>query len=90
MIICVSDVHLGHTEKKQHFLQFIEEVVAELNEQDWFIMCGDIPEFWRRRNVDVLREAGELFEKLGKLKCQLVNIYGNHDIIMMELKAGRA
>ena len=90
MIICVSDVHLGYTGREDIFYQFLDEVVAELNPWDYFIMCGDIIEFWRRRNIDVLREANTLFEKLSKLKCRIVYIYGNHDVMMRELRAGRA
>ncbi len=52
-IVAVSDVHLGYRDqqKQDAFLEFLH--ACERENFDHLVLCGDILDMWRRRNVDI-------------------------------------
>jgi len=71
-ILAVSDCHLGYKRCN------LDAIVDFLNhyqntEVDHFILLGDIYDFWRRNNADLIKENDEIMAKLNDLKAK--NIY---------------
>lgn len=80
--VVVSDVHLGYTDSdKSAFTQFLDSLLA--GKPDKLVLLGDIFDFWRRSDVDVLMENQDIIEKL--LQLPLIYVYGNHDYSMLKL-----
>jgi UDP-2,3-diacylglucosamine pyrophosphatase LpxH len=84
-IIAVSDVHLGfkidgvsHSNKAEFDL-FLKDVVDKLNKNDFFVMCGDILDMWRRDMAGVMIENADTLQKLREIKAKIYYIAGNHD-----------
>jgi len=82
--VVVSDVHLGyeHSDAKA-FDDFVDHLL--LDKPDNLILLGDIFDFWRRSEVDLLLEnpTPGIIEKL--LQFNLVYVRGNHDYSMLKL-----
>ena len=81
--VVVSDVHLGyqHADAKA-FDDFVDHLL--LDKPDNLILLGDIFDFWRRSDVDLLLESPTpgIVEKL--LEFNLVYVRGNHDFSMLK------
>lgn len=80
----MSDVHLGyeHSDAKA-FEDFVDQLL--LDKPDRLILLGDIFDFWRRSDVDLLLESPtpDIIERL--LQFNLVYVRGNHDYSMLKL-----
>ncbi|MGD0177669.1 MAG: UDP-2,3-diacylglucosamine diphosphatase [Candidatus Bathyarchaeia archaeon] len=81
-IVVISDVHLGyHDSDAAAFSQFLD---AQLSDRpDQVILLGDIFDFWRRSDADLLLENQGVVEKLFQLP--IVFVRGNHDFSMAKL-----
>ena len=87
MIIAVSDVHLGHYKSDvSAFRDFINNRVSKLTPEDDFVLLGDIFDFWRRKNVDVLLENEEVLTKILNLDAKVHYVVGNHDYHMLKIR----
>ena len=101
-IIAVSDVHLGYKKwswKKckwedysnskdfERFLGDLEERIDKDKITD-FVLLGDIMDFWRSRDIDIILEYENILLKLKELKkkVRLHYIVGNHDYYILKLK----
>ncbi|WP_424357629.1 metallophosphoesterase [Methanocella sp. MCL-LM] len=85
MIVVVSDVHLGcQYSNKQEFMQFLD--MCDTPDIDHIIFLGDILDFWRRNNAQVVVENSDVLEKIGHLKAKNVHyVVGNHDYYILRL-----
>jgi len=85
MIIVVSDVHLGYEKSnKEDFLRFLDECDSKNIEH--FILLGDILDFWRRNNVEIVTENAEILKKIANLNAKnKYYIVGNHDYYLLKL-----
>jgi UDP-2,3-diacylglucosamine pyrophosphatase LpxH len=85
MILAVSDWHLGYKRcNLDAIVDFLDHY--QNTEVDHFILLGDIYDFWRRNNADLIKENDEIMAKLNDLKAK--NIYyvaGNHDYYILDL-----
>ena len=81
MIIAVSDVHLGYDKcNLNDFLRFLNE--CDSAGIDHLILLGDILDFWRKNNAEVVTEKknAEILAKLAKLNVKNIHyVVGNHD-----------
>lgn len=85
MIIVVSDVHIGtpNSDKKE-FMRFLD--ACNKTEIDHLVFLGDILDFWRRNNSQVVIENSDVLEKIGTMKAKNVHyVIGNHDYYIMRL-----
>jgi len=75
-------VHLGyHDSDGTAFSQFLDSLHADTPDQ--VILLGDIFDFWRRSDADLLLQNQSVVEKLFQLP--LVYVRGNHDYSMARL-----
>jgi len=80
--VVVSDVHIGYEHSDTvAFEKFVDDLLKQ--QPDKVILLGDIFDFWRRADADLLIEYESLVEKL--LKLPLVYVHGNHDYSMLKL-----
>ena len=80
--VVVSDIHLGYgPSDRVAFEEFIDSLL--INKPDKLILLGDVFDFWRRSDVDLLLENKRIVEKL--LRLPLVFVRGNHDYSMLKL-----
>ena len=88
MIIVVSDVHLGYKESNTaSFKNFVCDYVSEkLGSNDYFVLLGDIFDFWRRKNMDPLLENENVLTKILNLDTHVHYVVGNHDYYMLRIK----
>jgi len=78
-IIVISDVHLGYYDCDAiAFSQFLDSLLVD--KPDQVILLGDIFDFWRRSDADLLLQNQGIVEKLFELP--LVYVRGNHDYSM--------
>src|SRR5512136_2131277 len=76
-IIAVSDVHLGFKidgvsySNKAEFDLFLKDVVDKLNKNDFFVMCGDILDLWRRDMAGVMIENADTLQKFREIKAKI-------------------
>jgi UDP-2,3-diacylglucosamine pyrophosphatase LpxH len=84
MILVLSDLHLGYERcNKEAIREFLDGYKSEL---DHLVILGDLFDFWRRNNVDILIENDDILEKILKLKAKNIHyIVGNHDYYMNKL-----
>lgn len=83
--IVVSDVHLGYKlSDVKAFGKFIDDELAK-NKPDKLILLGDIFDFWRRSDAELLLENQEIVGKLLRLEVPIVHVAGNHDYSILEL-----
>ena len=101
-IIAVSDVHLGYKKfvwtkfklvdqtNSKDFERFLDDLDKRIDEEDItdFVLLGDIMDFWRSRDIDILLEYKSILSKLKILtrKVKLHYIVGNHDYYLLKLK----
>lgn len=82
----MSDVHLGVNESnKEAFLSFLREV-CDTPDLDCLILLGDIFDFWRVNNAQIIMDNPEIMETLTSIKAKKVYyIAGNHDYHILSL-----
>jgi UDP-2,3-diacylglucosamine pyrophosphatase LpxH len=81
-VVVISDVHLGyHNSDATAFSQLLDSFLAD--RPDKVILLGDIFDFWRRSDADLLLQNQAIIEKLFELP--IVYVRGNHDYSMGEL-----
>ena len=101
-IIAVSDVHLGYKKwswrelkwmdntNSKDFESFLDDLDKRINEDDItdFVLLGDIMDFWRSQDIDIILEYKGILSKLKILtgKVNLHYIVGNHDYYILKLK----
>ncbi len=80
--IVVSDVHIGYEHSDTvAFENFVDTLLAE--KPDKLILLGDIFDFWRRSDADLLKKNRSIVEKL--LQLPVLYVHGNHDYSMLKL-----
>ena len=87
MMIAVSDVHLGHTEQKNDFKDFLDYIGKR--SVDRLVIVGDFLDMWRRDMAGVVIENADVLTELEKLQNQGMEIdivAGNHDYHIRILK----
>jgi len=64
MIIVVSDVHMGYEGSDiASFENFVYDYVSKkLGSNDYFVLLGDIFDFWRRKNMDSMLENKKVLQ----------------------------
>lgn len=81
-IIIVSDVHIGYElADVPAFENFIDSLLKE--KLDELILLGDIFDFWRCSDIDLLVQYQPIVEKL--LQLPLIYVHGNHDFSILRL-----
>ncbi len=85
MILVVSDVHLGFDDcNKDAFSDFLDEFQDK--EIEHLVLLGDILDFWRRNNAEIIHENNDILTKLNNLKANQIHyIAGNHDYYILDL-----
>jgi UDP-2,3-diacylglucosamine pyrophosphatase LpxH len=85
MILVVSDVHLGFEDcNLEAFSRFLDEFHDE--KIDHLVLLGDILDFWRRNNAEIIQENKDILSKLNNLKADKIHyIAGNHDYYILDL-----
>lgn len=85
MIIAVSDLHLGYEKAdKEDFLNFLDGYNP--GEISRLVLVGDIFDFWREDNINIIKNNKEILSKISSLNIQEVNyIIGNHDYYLYSL-----
>lgn len=85
MIIAVSDVHLGSDgSNKDAFKDFLS--LCDSTDVDHLVLLGDILEFWRRSNAQVIIENSDVLEQIATLKAKKIHyVIGNHDYSLLRL-----
>lgn len=85
MILVVSDVHLGFEDcNRDAFSRFLDEFQDE--EIEHLVLLGDILDFWRRNNAEIIQENNDILSKLNNLKADKIHyIAGNHDYYILDL-----
>lgn len=85
MILVVSDVHLGYEKcNKKDFSEFLDECMNK--NIDHLVLLGDLFDFWRRKNSEIIMENEDILEKLSNLKAKNIHyVVGNHDYYMLKL-----
>ncbi|MDD1695072.1 MAG: metallophosphoesterase [Methanoregula sp.] len=77
-VIIFSDVHLGTpTCNRYAFRKFVDWLVE--NPPYMLIILGDLLDFWRRNNAEVLLENKEVLDRLFSVKTEIIYVVGNHD-----------
>jgi UDP-2,3-diacylglucosamine pyrophosphatase LpxH len=85
MILVVSDLHLGYEKcNRQEFLNFLD--YHKNTEIHHLVLLGDIFDFWRRNNAQLIKENDSIMEKINNLNVQNIHyIAGNHDYYILDL-----
>lgn len=87
MIIAISDLHFGYSgsdvEAINHFI--CNYVKQKLRKKDHFVLLGDIFDFWRKTNAEILYENKEYLRNILDLKTNIHYIIGNHDLFMRNI-----
>ena len=84
--VVLSDVHLGYENSEvEAFRAFLDELPDI--QPDYFIICGDFIEMWRRDMVAPVLEYCDILAKLKELNRQMsvILIAGNHDWHVMRM-----
>lgn len=80
---------MDYTNSKD-FESFLEDIDKRIDEDDItdFVLLGDIMDFWRSRDIDILHAYKGILSKLKILagKVTLHYIVGNHDYYILKLK----
>jgi len=81
----VSDVHLGYDKcNRVEFMDFLDKYHDK--EIDHLVLLGDIFDFWRRNNAELIEENEDIILKLDDLNAKNVHyIAVNHDYYMLDL-----
>lgn len=84
--IIISDIHLGTPQcNKEDFLAFVRALHRD--PPDELVIAGDLLDFWRKTNSDVLLDNAEVLNLLFSLPCKIVYVVGNHDFLIGEIAA---
>ncbi len=84
MILVISDLHLGY--KKSNHDEIIDFLENYNTEVDHLVLLGDIYDFWRRNNAEVVEENEDIMEKFNNLKAKTIHyVAGNHDYYILDL-----
>jgi UDP-2,3-diacylglucosamine pyrophosphatase LpxH len=82
MIIVVSDIHLGYVKSNsKSFRKFIDQYSKA--DIEHFIILGDLMDFWRANNAQVMVDYRDILGQIVQLKAK--NAYyvpGNHDYLI--------
>ena len=82
--IIISDVHLGTAIcNRVAFQEFVTWLAT--NPPDRLIIAGDLLDFWRRSNAQVLTENREVLAQLFSIDCQIDYLPGNHDYAIWDI-----
>jgi UDP-2,3-diacylglucosamine pyrophosphatase LpxH len=85
MIVVISDVHLGYEKSNsESFRKFLEQCARI--DIDHFVILGDLMDFWRANNAQVIIDHQDILGQIGRLEAK--NIYyvpGNHDYLIHRL-----
>ena len=97
-IIAVSDVHLGYRKRvrinkwddnseSKKFGTFLQWILDEADITD-FVLLGDIMDFWRRKDRDIILENKDILSKINSIaqKANVHYVVGNHDYYVLKLK----
>ena len=88
-MVAASDVHLGYYCCDENlFRKFLDDIV-DIKEVTHFVLAGDILDMWRRDNIKLLFDYGDILSKLRDMQNKGKHIYyvvGNHDYHMIQLK----
>jgi UDP-2,3-diacylglucosamine pyrophosphatase LpxH len=85
MIIVVSDIHLGYQKSNsESFRAFLEQ--CRSIDLERFIILGDLLDFWRCNNAQVVADNQHILELIGRLNAKTIHyIPGNHDFYIHKL-----
>jgi UDP-2,3-diacylglucosamine pyrophosphatase LpxH len=87
MIVAVSDVHLGYDKSnRKDFFKFLEK--CDSAGIDHLIFLGDILDFWRRNNAELVTEKdnAKILDKIASLNVKNIHyVVGNHDYYLLRL-----
>jgi UDP-2,3-diacylglucosamine pyrophosphatase LpxH len=85
MILVVSDVHLGFDKcNRDEFLDFLNKYQG--TEIDHLVLLGDIFDFWRCNNAEVVEKNDAIMVKINDLNAKNIHyIAGNHDYYLLDL-----
>ncbi|OPY30318.1 MAG: UDP-2,3-diacylglucosamine hydrolase [Methanocella sp. PtaU1.Bin125] len=85
MIIAVSDVHLGcDGSNRDAFIDFLR--MCDTPDVEHLVLLGDILDFWRRNNAQVVIENSDVLDMISGLKAKNVHyVVGNHDYSILRL-----
>lgn len=84
MILAISDVHLGYEKCNKHaFSNFLDSYDSEIDD---LVLLGDIFDYWRKNNAEIVLENESILEKLLKLDAKNIHyLVGNHDYYMLNI-----
>lgn len=85
MILVLSDLHLGYKDcNSKALLNFLDEYRDKKIKH--LVLLGDIFDFWRRNNAEVVQESEEVMVKLNDLNAENIHyVAGNHDYNVINL-----
>ena len=85
MILVFSDVHLGYKKcNKEDFSRFLDEIKTK--EIEHLVILGDLFDFWRRKNAEIILENDDILKKLDNINAKNIHyVIGNHDYYMLKL-----
>ncbi|PKG31678.1 metallophosphoesterase [Methanoregula sp.] len=82
--VIFSDVHLGTTIcNRVAFRQFVSWLASD--PPDRLVIAGDLLDFWRRSNAQVLVENREDLAQLFGIDCEIDYVIGNHDYAIWDI-----
>lgn len=84
-IIAVSDVHLGTANSNRNeFLAFLDGL-SQQKDLDYLILLGDILDYWRCNNADLIMQNEDVLDKITHLPCKVIYVVGNHDCHLLRV-----
>jgi UDP-2,3-diacylglucosamine pyrophosphatase LpxH len=85
MILVVSDIHLGYENcNKKDFGDFLDNI--KNIELDHLVLLGDLFDFWRHNESEIIIDNKDILEKFDNLKAKKIHyVIGNHDYYMLKL-----
>lgn len=85
MILVVSDWHLGYKNcNRDEIIKFLDDHTD--SKIDHLVLLGDIFDFWRRNNAELIEENDTIMAKLNDLNAKNIHyIAGNHDYYILDL-----
>lgn len=83
-IILISDMHLGQSvSNRDDFSKFVTWLAE--NPPLKLIILGDLLDFWRRTNAEVLTENKDILDRLFGIRTEIVYVVGNHDYAIWDI-----
>ena len=83
-VVVFSDVHLGTKQcNRDAFSKFVQQLGRDT--PDGIVIDGDLVDFWRRSNAEVLTENKEVLRDLFGLSCDIAYVVGNHDYAIWDV-----